>query len=129
MNGEPGILAARWAGEQASTEETMKYCLDRLSGQTDRSATFRTIATVISPDCKEYLFKGEVEGDILTEPRTIPQPQMPYSALFVPNGHNKTWAEMTIQEENDISHRGKVLKKVVDFFDRESWTKIVPESL
>lgn len=117
LDGKPGIHAARWAGEQASTEEIMLFTLGKLRNIPDklRTATFKTVAVLISPDGQEYIFSGEVEGKIMTEPRTNPQPKMPYSPLFMPNGHNKTWAEMTVEEENLVSHRGKAFGKVRKF--------------
>ena len=115
LNGEPGIRAARWLSEEAKTEETMKYCLQRLEGITDRKAKFMTVATLIAPDGTQHFFTGEVEGNILTAPRCEPQPKMPYSPLFVPDGQNKCWAEMTTEEENAISHRGITFRKVAEF--------------
>jgi XTP/dITP diphosphohydrolase len=77
LNGEPGIYAARWAGENASTEDTMQYCLERLQNVTDRSAAFRTTVVVISPDGIKHIFTGDVNGHLLEAPRVSPQPKMP----------------------------------------------------
>lgn len=117
--GEPGIHAARWAGDGLSTEEIMLRTLQRLEGVPleGRTASFKTCAVITSPDEKEScFFTGTVRGTILTTPRTACQPNMPYSAIFVPDGQDKTWAEMSVEEENAISHRGKAFRQVRQFF-------------
>ena len=111
--GEPGIYAARWAGEHSSTEETMRHCLRRMEGISDRSAVFRTAAVLIEPDGDSRVFIGEVAGRLLEAPRVSPQPDMPYSALFVPNGQELSWAEMTTEQENTLSHRGQAFRKAL----------------
>ncbi len=118
LNGEPGIRAARWAGEGASIEKTMNYCLERLLGARDRTAVFRTVVVVISPEGDTHVFNGEVAGHMLEAPRVEPQPKMPYSALFVPQGQDLSWAEMSTAEENAVSHRGKAFRQVRDFLQR-----------
>lgn len=115
LNDEPGRYAARWAGENATTEEAMRYCLKMLRGKIDRSATFRTTVALCSPSGECRFFYGEVEGDILKEPRVKPQEKMPYSAIFVPRCSKKSWAEMSTKEENAISHRGKAFREVLKY--------------
>ncbi|MDB5188323.1 MAG: non-canonical purine pyrophosphatase, rdgB/HAM1 family [Candidatus Kaiserbacteria bacterium] len=117
LNNEPGIYAARWAGEGASTEDTMAYALKRLEGQQDRSATFKTFVAVVSPEGVEYSFEGAVEGTMRESANVSPQPKMPYSPLFVPNGYTQSWSEMTTEEENKISHRGQAFRKVRSFLE------------
>jgi XTP/dITP diphosphohydrolase len=117
LGGEPGIRASRWAGERASTAETTRYALSRLEGMMNRSATFETVVALVSPDAKEQFFFGNVKGSILTAPRCEPQPKMPYSSIFVPEGEDKVWAEMTVEYENRISHRGKAFGQVRAFIE------------
>ena len=117
LDGKPGIYAARWAGEDASTEETMNFCLQKLQDETDRSAIFRTVVVAISPDGGKHIFTGEVNGHIRETPRVSPQPKMPYSALFVPDGQELSWAEMTTQQENRLSHRGKAFRQTKSFLE------------
>lgn len=117
LNDEPGIRAARWAGENIGTEEMMQYCLERMKDIGNRSATFQTTVAIVSPEGKECSFTGEVRGHLLESPRTAPQPKMPYSALFVPEGQELCWAEMTIEHENEISHRGQAFRKARAFFE------------
>ncbi len=118
LSREPGVKSARWAGINVSTEETMYYCLKRLEGVQDRSAYFETAVALISPEWKEYFFEGRVYGKLTESPRVPPQKNMPYSPLFQPNESNKTWAEMTIEEENKISHRGKAFLQVRQFLEK-----------
>ena len=119
LNGEPGVQAAYWGGEEKTTEERMMYALERLKGIEDRSATFKTIVAMISPEAQEYIFEGICEGTLLENPRVAPQPKMPYSSLFVPDGHERAWAEMTVEEENSISHRGKAFRQVKEFLSKQ----------
>ncbi len=118
LNGEPGVRSARWAGENATTEEITNYCLARLKAVEDRSASFRTVVSVISPEGEEHIFEGEVRGHILEAPRVPPQPKMPYSPIFVPDGETQCWAEMTTEYENSISHRGIAFRKTRSFLEK-----------
>ena len=118
LNGEPGIKSARWLGKGMPVEKTMNYCLKRLEGISNRLAYFETAVALISPKGEEYFFEGKVNGKIIEYPRVQPQPNMPYSPIFQPDGSNKTWAEMTIEEENKISHRGKAFLQVRQFLEK-----------
>ncbi len=115
LNGEPGIRAARWAGDQATTEEITQYTLDRLEGIKNRAARIETAVALVSPEGEVHYFVGKVNGQLLTAPRIPSQPKMPYSSLFVPEGQDKVWAEMTVAEENLISQRGQAFAQVRDF--------------
>lgn len=117
LGGKPGIYAARWAGENASTEDTMNFCLQQLQGASDRSAIFRTSVVVISPGGGKHVFTGEVAGHLREVPKIPPQPKMPYSSLFVPEGQELSWAEMTTAQENAISHRGIAFRQVKSFLE------------
>lgn len=117
LGGEPGIRSARWAGD-VPTEEITQYALDRLKDATDRSAVFRTVVVLISPEGERHAFTGEIAGTILEIPRVPPQPKMPYSPLFVPDGEERTWAEMTTEYENNISHRGIAFRRARAFLEQ-----------
>lgn len=114
LAGRPGIHAARWAGEEATTEEIMNFTLEQLRDVPTelRTATFKTVAVIIFPDGRTEVCSGELAGTILETPRTKCQPKMPYSPIFQPLGHTMTWAEMTTEEENAISHRGQAIRKI-----------------
>ena len=98
LDGKPGVYAARWAGETATTDEITNYTLKQMEGVADRSATFKTVVAMVSPEGEQLFFSGEVMGKLLDAPRTRPQPKMPYSPLFIPEGSDKVWAEMTTDE-------------------------------
>lgn len=117
LNGEPGVKSSRWAGDTATTEEILAYTLKSLEGKTDRSAYFETVVALISPESKQYFFEGKVDGHLLESPKVKPQPKMPYSCIFMPNESDKVWAEMEVEEENKISHRGKAFAKVRYFLE------------
>ena len=110
LNGQPGIWAARWAGETASTEEITNHTLGKMKGAADRSARFETVVAIVDPEGNEHIFKGICEGALLDAPKAPAQPKMPYSPLFKPNGYDKVWAEMQTDEENAVSHRGKAFR-------------------
>lgn len=117
LDGEPGIKAARWAGETATTEETMWHALNMMKDLTDRTAIFRTVVVLLGPGGITKSFIGEISGVMATEAKAKPQAKMPYSPLFIPDGTGKSWAEMTIEEENAISHRGKAFRQVVEYLE------------
>ncbi len=119
LGGRPGIHAARWAGETATTDEIMQYTLNQLDGVIDRAAAFKTVVALITPAGEELLFFGAVRGRLLDAPRTLPQPKMPYSPLFIPDTSDKVWAEMTVEEENAISHRGKAFRQVCQYLKEQ----------
>jgi XTP/dITP diphosphohydrolase len=119
LGGEPGIHAARWAGD-VSTDEITQYCLKRLENAEDRSAVFRTVVVAIDPEGKTYAFTGEVSGRLLEAPGAPAQPKMPYSPLFVPDGETLCWAQMTIEQENAISHRGIAFRKARAFLEEQA---------
>ena len=124
LDGEPGIHSARWAGPNATTEQIRDFALQKLSGVPleKRTATFKTVVVIISPNGEMDSFSGKVRGCLLETPRTPCQPNMPYSGIFVPDGQEKgkekVWAEMSVEEENAISHRGEAFRKVKNFFER-----------
>ena len=117
LDGAPGIKAARWAGETATTDEITEHALRTLQGVVDRSATFETVVVVMAPDGQWHSFSGDVRGHLLEAPRVKPQPKMPYSPIFVPDGFDLVWAEMSVELENSISHRGKALRKARIFLE------------
>ncbi|HWC58024.1 MAG TPA: non-canonical purine NTP pyrophosphatase [Candidatus Paceibacterota bacterium] len=117
LNGEPGIKAARWAGE--GKETTTQFALEKMKDLTDHSATFETVVVLLSPSGVKHIFKGQIDGIMLEKPACDPQPKMPYSPLFIPNGQTKCWAEMTTEEENAISHRGIAFRKAIAFLEAQ----------
>ncbi|MFW6369635.1 MAG: non-canonical purine NTP diphosphatase [Bacteroidota bacterium] len=112
LDGAPGVLSARYAGDDKDPVQNMKKVLEEMKEKDDRSARFRTvIATII--DEKEYIFEGIVGGSILTEQRG--ENGFGYDPIFLPDGYNSSFAEMDLNEKNQISHRGEAIKKLVKF--------------
>lgn len=119
LNGAPGVYSARYAGEHASYSDNVNKLLIKLSGETKRSARFRTIIAFVTAEGK-YTFEGECSGEILDE--RMGDKGFGYDPIFRPDGYEKTFAELSAVEKNKISHRGKALEKFIAFlrnWDRE----------
>jgi len=112
LNGAPGVLSARYAGPECSPEDNMNLLLKNLEGKTDRSATFKTVITLFINN-QPYTFTGSVDGVILTEKKGTKG--FGYDPIFQPNGFSKTFAEMTMEEKNPISHRGRAVALLIEF--------------
>jgi XTP/dITP diphosphohydrolase len=117
LNNEPGVLSARYAGDEKSFEKNIDKLLKKLEGVTDRSARFRTVISLIWKG-SEYLFEGICEGSV-TEER-IGINGFGYDPVFLPNGTNRTFAEMDMSEKNAVSHRKKAADKLIDFLKNHS---------
>lgn len=115
INGEPGVYSARYAGEGKSFADNMNLVLEKLKGIKNRKASFRTIISLII-DGKEYLFEGKVEGTITEEKYGIQG--FGYDPIFLPLGYSKTFAQLSIEEKNKISHRGLAVQKLVYFLNK-----------
>ena len=112
LSGEPGVYSARYAGEDRNSDKNMDKVLRLLASKTNRNAQFKTIiCLIIHP--KEYLFEGIVKGKIITEKRG--NLGFGYDPIFIPNGFEKTFAEMTLQEKSEISHRAIAVNKMIEF--------------
>lgn len=112
LDGAPGVYSARFAGENASYEDNVQKALKLLKGKLNRNARFKTVIALIL-DGKEYLFEGMVEGEITEEKHG--DEGFGYDPIFRPKGKDKTFAEMSGDEKHAISHRGRAVKKLVDF--------------
>ncbi|MEX6687635.1 RdgB/HAM1 family non-canonical purine NTP pyrophosphatase [Danxiaibacter flavus] len=112
LNGEPGVKSARYAGEHKNFQHNIDKLLFNLQEKHDRSARFITVISLIL-DGKEQLFEGICEGKILEAQRG--SGGFGYDPVFVPDGSNKTFAEMTMEEKNVFSHRRKATDKLVEF--------------
>ncbi|QCK16712.1 RdgB/HAM1 family non-canonical purine NTP pyrophosphatase [Mangrovivirga cuniculi] len=112
LGGAPGVYSARYAGEQKNDQDNIKKLLNELHGKADRKARFRTVITLLI-DGKEIQFEGIAEGEI-TQSESGKE-GFGYDPVFIPKGKNKTFAEMSAHEKNEISHRGKAVNKLVDY--------------
>lgn len=114
LGGEPGVKSARYAGAERSFEKNIDKLLSELYHRQDRKARFRTVISLII-EGKETLFEGICEGTIATERKG--SAGFGYDPVFIPEGYNKTFAEMTAEEKNRISHRSKATEKLVVFLN------------
>ncbi|MDX8553363.1 non-canonical purine NTP diphosphatase [Tenacibaculum sp. 1B UA] len=112
LNGKPGVYSARYAGEPANAENNMQKLLTALNNKTDRNAQFRT-SICLNLDGKQILFDGVCKGTILTSKQG--EQGFGYDPIFQPEGYNKSFAEMTSEEKNKISHRGLAIQHLVAF--------------
>ena len=112
LNGEPGVYSARYAGDHRNSDDNIDLLLSRLADSPDRQARFKTVITLVSAKGFKS-FEGLIDGHILLERRG--RGGFGYDAVFQPAGYDKTLAEMTLQEKNQISHRGLAIKKLVHY--------------
>jgi XTP/dITP diphosphohydrolase len=112
LNNEPGVHSARYAGEGRSFEKNIDKLLQKMENIRDRSARFRAVICLIL-DGKEHYFEGICQGKILKERRGIEG--FGYDPVFIPDGSDKTFAEMSMEEKNAFSHRGKAVAALVAY--------------
>ncbi|MGV0828607.1 RdgB/HAM1 family non-canonical purine NTP pyrophosphatase [Empedobacter brevis] len=111
LNGAPGVYSHRYAGT-GRDEDNIAKALKELEGKTNRKAYFISVFCLILNE-KEYFFEGRVNGTIATE--ILGDNGFGYDPIFIPDGHTKSFAQMTAEEKNTISHRGKAVEKLNDF--------------
>ena len=117
LGGEPGVRSARYATDGHDDEANKRLLLERMQGVENRAAQFRTAVALIM-DGEEYLFEGIVRGDIATEEHG--EGGFGYDPLFFPEGGAKTFAEMSAEAKNEISHRGRAVRKLAEFLQNIS---------
>ncbi|GGK58487.1 non-canonical purine NTP diphosphatase [Rufibacter glacialis] len=113
LNQEPGVYSARYAGPARDNQANMQKVLDGLQGKENRKARFRTSIALILEEGETHFFDGIVEGHITQAPRG--DQGFGYDPIFVPEGHDRTFAQMDSQEKNQISHRGRAVQQLVSF--------------
>ncbi len=112
LGGEPGVLSARFAGEGKNAEDNMQLVLEKMAGEENRKARFYTVIALMLGG-EEHLFEGIAEGEIRRERSGTGG--FGYDPIFQPMGFERTFAELTKEEKNAISHRGKAVGKLVKF--------------
>jgi XTP/dITP diphosphohydrolase len=112
LNGEPGVYSARYAGKQGDHEANINKVLDKLGSSENRKARFRTVISLLW-NGEEHFFKGAVEGTIRHE--RSGSEGFGYDPIFQPDGYDITFAEMSLDEKNMISHRAIAVEKLVAF--------------
>ena len=111
LNNEPGVYSASYSGIR-DAEANLQLVLKKLDGSTNRKARFRTVISLII-EGSEYLFDGTINGEITIEKSGIKG--FGYDPIFKPDGYNLTFAEMSADQKNAISHRAIALKKMITF--------------
>ena len=114
LDGEPGVLSARYAGNQRSDEDNMTKLLKNLSDKPNRSAQFKTVIA-LNLRGKQYLFTGIAGGEIVLEKRGTAG--FGYDPIFKPENYQETFAEMDLSLKNKISHRGKAVQQLITFLN------------
>ncbi|MDE3143968.1 MAG: RdgB/HAM1 family non-canonical purine NTP pyrophosphatase [Bacteroidota bacterium] len=112
LNGEPGVKSARYAGEGKNFQDNIDKLLRNLAVKANRNARFRTVISLVLDD-KEYFFEGICEGKIIADQKG--NNGFGYDPVFIPNGSNKTFAEMEMDEKTIFSHRRKATDKLIQF--------------
>ncbi len=115
LGNRPGVYSARYAGGDCNAEDNMKKVLKELSGLNNRIAVFKTVIALII-EGKECFFEGKVSGEIMKEKKG--SGGFGYDPIFKPLGYQETFAQMSIELKNKISHRGLAVKKLVDFLNQ-----------
>lgn len=113
LNGEPGVRSARYAGDH-DEKENRKKLLKNLEDKDDRSAYFKTVLCLISPDKNLNFIEGTCKGIIANEEKG--KGGFGYDPIFIPEGQNKTFGQMSLLEKNIISHRGRALENLKKYF-------------
>ncbi len=115
LNGAPGVHSARYAGEDATDKDRIEKLLKALEGVENRNAQFVCVIAVAYNGEVLQTFKGVCKGKITTEIQG--ENGFGYDPVFIPDGYNKTFAELSQDEKNEISHRAIAVKEAVEFFE------------
>ncbi|MEC5165813.1 XTP/dITP diphosphohydrolase [Flavobacterium sp. PL11] len=115
LNGEPGVFSARYAGEQRSAEDNMNKLLTALGNKDNRNAHFKTVIA-LNINGIQKLFTGVAEGEITIEQSG--DGGFGYDPIFKPKGYVETFAELSLEIKNEISHRGKATKQLLDYLTK-----------
>lgn len=123
LNGEPGVFSSRYAGENATYDDNCTKLLNELKGipPDKRTAHFVTVACLVFDLNKHFFFEGRVNG-IIKEYKSGNK-GFGYDPLFIPEGSDKTYAEMTNEEKNQSSHRAKAIEKLINFLMTSNFYK------
>ena len=116
LNGEPGVYSARYAGEDCDSNKNMEKLLKKLINKKNRKARFKTIIALVLNN-KLHHFEGIVNGTIAHSKKG--DKGFGYDPIFVPEGYKKSFAELSLNEKNEISHRSIAVKKLINFIKNQ----------
>lgn len=111
LNNAPGIYSARYAGQRGD-RENLELLLKNMEGQVNRKARFKTVVSLVQQN-QHYFFEGVINGTITQEPSGVSG--FGYDPIFVPDGYDITFAEMSMAQKNEISHRAQAMRKLISF--------------
>ena len=117
LNGDPGVYSARYSGANATYQTNVDKLLQQMQGVENRKAQFRTVIA-LSIGAEDKYFEGIIKGKIAIEPKGTNG--FGYDSVFIPEGETRTFAQMTDDEKNEISHRANALKKMKKYFEEKS---------
>ena len=117
LNGAPGVYSARYAGEQKDANDNMDKLLSELKDESNRKANFKTVIA-LNLNGKQNLFTGIINGKIIEE--KIGTNGFGYDPIFVADGFDKTFAELSMEEKSTISHRGIAVKELILFLQKQN---------
>ena len=115
LGGAPGVYSARYAGSKRDVDRNIDLLFKNLSTKSDRSAQFRSVITIFL-NGEEYQFEGVVRGRIAEERSSTRG--FAYDSVFIPEGYDITFSEMSISKKNEMSHRAEAFKKLNDFLSK-----------
>ena len=115
LDGAPGVYSARYAGPEHDSAANMELLLRNMADKTDRKAHFSTVIALIKGDELTF-FEGRVDGEILREPAG--DEGFGYDPVFRPDGYEKSFAQMSAEEKNSISYRGRATARLIDYLNR-----------
>lgn len=115
LNGAPGVYSARYAGEQKDSKLNMLLLLKNMTGKENRNARFRTIIAYIDENAQEHIFEGEIRGQIIEN--MAGENGFGYDPIFVPEGYDKTFAQLSSETKNKISHRARAMEKFLSYIN------------
>lgn len=116
LNGEPGVDSAHYAGEQRNSEDNIQKTLKNLKDASNRNAQFKTVIA-LEFEGSQHSFTGICKGEITKD--KMGENGFGYDPIFKANGHDKTFAEISLEEKNRIGHRGKAIQLLVQFLNRQ----------
>lgn len=116
LGNRPGVYSARYAGPAKDSAANMRKVLDEMKGEENRKARFRTVIALLL-DGEEHFFEGRVEGKILKQQQG--EIGFGYDPIFCPEGSRQSFAEMPMDQKNQISHRGRAVSKLAEFLSRK----------
>lgn len=117
LGGEPGVYSADWAGYPRDFQKAMSMVHEKMGNADDKGAYFTSVLALAYPDGRVEVFEGRVDGHLVWPPRGIEG--FGYDPMFVPEGYDKTFGEMSADEKHSVSHRARAVEKFITYLKGE----------